>query len=104
MGQLQEGESKGNLLCLAGRLQPWDSWKRGETGEICSAWLVGCSHGTAGTGGKRGKSALPAWQAAAMGESDKEHIWTKRMYAATKGGLYGQIDSTDKKQKCKKVS
>ena len=39
MGQLEEGENKGNLLCLAGRLQPWDSWNRGKTEEnlLCLA-------------------------------------------------------------------
>ena len=59
-GSWKKGENRGNLLCLAGRLQPWDSWKRGKTGEICSAWMVGCSHGTAGRGGKTGE-ICSAW-------------------------------------------
>ena len=71
MGQLEEGKNRGNLLCLAGRLEPWDSWKRGKTGEICSACLVGWSHGTAGREEKQGKSALPGWWAGAMGQLEE---------------------------------
>ena len=28
MGQLEEGKNRGNLLCLAGRLQPWERWMK----------------------------------------------------------------------------